>query len=74
MQEWASLIDYLIGKELEVELSEIEKEATTSADFDFDIVITLATSSALFKPYLPALSTTPEATPQVNQSTTPSGY
>lgn len=51
MREWAYLINYLIGEELEVELSEIEKEATTSAYFDFDIVIILATRSAIFDPY-----------------------
>lgn len=53
MEEWAGLIHYLIGENLEVKLSEIGKEATTGADLDFDIVITLATSSALFEPYLP---------------------
>jgi len=53
MEEWASLIDYLIGEELKVELIEIEKEATTSADFDFDVVIILATRSAIFDPYFP---------------------
>jgi len=53
MQEWAGLIRYLIDENLEVELNEIEKEATPGADFNFDITITLATSSALFNSYLP---------------------
>ncbi|MCJ7792446.1 MAG: LytR C-terminal domain-containing protein [Candidatus Marinimicrobia bacterium] len=52
MQEWAEFIRYLISENLEVELSEIEKEASPEADFNFDIVITLATSSALFEPSL----------------------
>lgn len=52
MEEWAGLIRYLIDEDLGVELNEIEKEATTSADFDFDVVIILATRSAIFDPYL----------------------
>lgn len=52
MQEWAEFIRYLIGKDLKIELNKIEKEDITGVDFNFDIVITLATSSALFKPYL----------------------
>lgn len=52
MQEWAEFIRYLIGKDLKIELNKIGKEDITGVDFNFDIVITLATSSALFKPYL----------------------
>lgn len=52
MEEWAEFIRYLIGKDLKIELNKIEKEDITGVDFNFDIVITLATSSALFEPYL----------------------
>jgi len=51
-EEWAEFIRYLIGKDLNIELNKIEKEDITGVDFNFDIVITLATSSALFEPYL----------------------
>ena len=53
MEEQAGFVRYLIGENFEVELSEIEKEASPSADFDFDIVVILATRSALFDPYFP---------------------
>lgn len=52
MEEWARLIHYLISENLEVELSEIGKEASLEAGLNFDIVITLATRSAIFDPYL----------------------
>lgn len=52
-QEQAEFIRYLISEDLEVELGEIERAATASMDFNPDIIITLATSSALFKPYFP---------------------
>lgn len=58
-KEQAEFIRYLISEDLVVEMNEIEETATTSANFDFDVILTLATPSALFAPYLPTPTGTP---------------